>query len=171
MKLKEVVEKASKQQRLDFKIVKELFDSKNYILLIEENDYENANQSLEFICKKHRNKGKQYTTYNNAKFNKHVCDYCAGEEVSKRQRFPFRFIEILFNSRNLILLDNDYISTSTPMKCICIYHPNKIQYIRPANLIQHQGCRYCGIEKRTGKGSGKWNPNLTNDSSPVPTSS
>lgn len=68
-------EKISEKLREDFSVVKKAFEDRNLILLT--NNYINGDQSLEFICKKHKSKGIQITTYGSLKTSIFGCKYCA----------------------------------------------------------------------------------------------
>jgi len=164
MQIKEFAEKCVQSQRLDFNIIIELFKNKNYELLTTENEYKNAStKNLKYICNKHKSKGIQETSYHSAELNKDNCEYCAGEKQSKRQKLPLTYVESIYLSNDLILLEYDYKKSSIPMKCYCINHPDKIQSIRLANLLNGQGCKYCGIEKRSRENHPNWNQNKTDE--------
>lgn len=59
-------------------------------------------------------------------------------------------VKALFDSRDYILLDEEYKDAHTKMKYICTKHPDFIQEIRYNGLQQGKGCIYCaGKAKHT----------------------
>lgn len=59
-------------------------------------------------------------------------------------------VKSLFESKEYILLETEYINALTKMKYICKKHPNIIQSIRYNSLQQGKGCPYCvGKAKHT----------------------
>lgn len=74
----------SEGQRHNYKKVKGLFEKNNLILITKY--YKNNNQTLKFICKNHKEKGIQTTTYNNLLKKKiKGCVYCSYDNQTSKE--------------------------------------------------------------------------------------
>ena len=121
-----------------------LFNSYNYELISTE--YINAKSGLEYVCNKHKDKGIQKVRYGNLK-NGFGCKYCGREKQMEKRRSSFDEVKELFAKHDMILLDQEYINSQTPLMYICTHHKEKgIQWMTASNAhVQH--CPYCNISK------------------------
>lgn len=148
------IEKMINKNKKSYEEVKELFKSKNLILLTD--NYESANQLLEFICGNHKDKGVQKIRYR-AVADGQGCKYCGYERISNKMKHNYDFVKSEFEKRNYILLDKEYRGTKNKLKYICKKHPNEIQEIEFRALYnQNQGCKFCALEKVSGENSVHW---------------
>jgi hypothetical protein len=142
------------KNRLSYEDVNNIFKARGLILLSQ--DYNGADDLLDFICPKHTEKGIQQIRYR-AIYDGQGCKYCGHEKISKALKFDFDFIKQVFEENDLILLDKNYVDSRTPLSYICKFHPNEIQTIEFRALYnQNQGCRFCFIERNAGENSVHW---------------
>lgn len=114
--------------------VKDLFESKGYILL--DTEYIDAHTKLRYICKKHPDII-QSTRYNSLQQGK-GCPYCVG-----KAKHTFEEVKNYFESCGYTLLEDTYINANTRMKYQCPHHPTKELYIRYSDLRHGVRCPYC----------------------------
>lgn len=127
--------------------IKKQFDNRGYILLSKE--YINQKQYMEFICKKHENKGTQKIKYANFKYKNNGCHFCAKEKRQKEQRYSIEHIKELVENKGLEFVDILYFTdthrTSSIIKFICPKH--RYVGVQQATLYQIKnglhGCNYC----------------------------
>jgi hypothetical protein len=85
--LDSVKQNVSKALRIDIKIVIDLFDKKGLdIVDIDNFKYINESQHVAFICRKHKEKGIQYTNYYNLNQNSGNacgCKFCKYDKISR----------------------------------------------------------------------------------------
>ncbi len=81
-------ETLSQMFREDFEVVKNAFEIKNLTLLTD--NYINSDQSLEYICNKHINKGIQTITYDSLKGSIFGCKYCVIENMSGENNWNWK---------------------------------------------------------------------------------
>lgn len=135
---------ADDSQKPKWNDIVSLFDERGYILL--SNEYKNAKEKLEYICPEHREYGSQYITYNNLKQG-FGCKYCGIEKVANSKRLSFDQAKEIFAKHNMILLDQEYKNSNTPMKYVCEYHKEfGIQYMALSNAYK-QHCPHCNTIK------------------------
>lgn len=121
-----------------------LFDQRGYILLA--NEYVSAKSKLEYVCPEHQEYGSQYITYNNLKQG-FGCKYCGIERVANCRRLPFDKAKEIFAKHDMILLDQEYTNSNTPMKYICKHHEEfGVQYMALSNAWK-QHCPHCNTIK------------------------
>lgn len=131
-------------QRPKWEDVISLFDECGYTLLSDK--YINAKAKLEYICPKHKEHGSQFITYNNLKQG-FGCKYCGRERTAGSKRLTFDEVKAIFDKHDMILLDQEYVNTSIPMKYICKHHPEfGVQYMATSNAYK-QHCPHCNIIK------------------------
>lgn len=124
------------------------FKDKEYILISDQ--YINAKTKLEYICPKHKEYGSQYITYNNLK-NGFGCKYCGDERTANCKRSSFEEVSKIFEQNDMILLEQEYKNSSTPLAYICKNHPEYgIQYKTAINA-RRQHCPYCYVIKGENK--------------------
>lgn len=128
-----------------FDDVKELFDRRGYILLTNEKLM--AKEKYKYICPRHTNRGTQEITYNNLK-NGHGCRYCGFERTAEAKKPNISDIKSLFLERGMVVVDDVYVDSHTPIKYICQKHPEcGIQKIAYTNFLAGQGCPHCSMSK------------------------
>lgn len=67
----------------------------------------------------------------------HCCNTC-------RKEIEYEFIKQEFLKKDYILISQEFIKSSSPLKYICPMHPNKIQQISYNRFSNGQGCFDCG---------------------------
>jgi hypothetical protein len=140
-------ETMSAQKRLDFSIVKSLFDEKGLTLLSKESEYINNMTKLSFICPNHP-ETIQYVAYSSLQVMKYCCTLCSLEGRASTRRLEYDYVKLEFEKRNYTLLDHEYINADTKMRYICALHPDHIQSVAYYSLKSgNGGCKYCGAEK------------------------
>lgn len=131
---------AKEIQKPRWEDIKQLFEESGYILLSKE--YTNAKTKLEYICPSHQEYGPQYITYNNLKYGC-GCKYCGIEKTSDSKRLSFDEAKAVFARHDMILLDQEYKNTNTPLKYICKHHEEfGVQYMSLSNAYK-QHCPHC----------------------------
>lgn len=124
-------------QKLSFKTVKNLFESRGYELL--ETEYINAKTPMRYICPKHRDKGVQTITVDKLKYGGHGCKYCG-----KSVRLTFDEVKRNFEECGYELLETEYVNANTPMRYICKKHKDKGVQTTTAGRLRAGGrCMYC----------------------------
>ena len=135
---------ADDAQKPKWEDIIQLFNDRGYILLSTE--YINAKTKLEYVCPKHKEYGSQYITYNNLKQG-FGCKHCGTEKVADSRRLSFEQVKEVFAKHDMILLDQEYKNSNTPMKYICKHHEEfGVQYMALSNAYK-QHCPYCNINK------------------------
>lgn len=121
-----------------------LFESKGYKLISTE--YINAKTKLDYICNAHVDKGIQSITYGNLK-NRFGCKYCGRDRTTEVRKISFDEAKEVFLNHDMILLDQPYYNSHTPLKYICKHHKDKgIQQMALTNAYK-QYCPFCSIKK------------------------
>ena len=154
MKTNKSKEIFSSNNRIDFKIIQELFNNKNLTLLSKKEDYINNKSILKFICNNHRDKGVQETTFNNIKRIKSCCQYGGIELTANNKRLDGKLVYNEFIKNGLIpkFKSNDYIKNDQQLPFICKKHIDKgVQYRQYNNLKYSTGCIYCARERASNK--------------------
>jgi hypothetical protein len=139
---------ANNDQKPKWSDIVALFQEKEYILISDE--YISAKTKLEYICSKHKEHGSQYITYNNIKCG-FGCKYCGIERVADSKRLSFEEAKLVFDAHDMILLDQEYKNTETPLKYICKHHTEiGVQYMSLSNA-RKQHCPHCNLIKGENK--------------------
>jgi len=130
--------------KIDFSNIKNKFEDRNYILLTEEKDYKNANDTkLNYICPEgHRG----YIKWRDFKQGC-GCPFCAKNKIN------FSDIKKEFEKRNYILLseEKDYKKNNQKLKYICPEgHEGSISW---NSFQQNHNCFICWKQKMKGKNS------------------
>lgn len=134
------LESTSEKKRLSYDIVKQEFEKKGYVLL--EENYKNNKQMLRYLCPEHPDK-ENYIAYSDLQQG-HGCSYCVG-----LKKFTFEEAKHEFESNNFTILDDEYINSSTPVKCYCNFHQEYIQFKTLQQFRHGYGCIYCMGKKAT----------------------
>jgi hypothetical protein len=144
---------------LDQEFVKKEFNKRGYEIL---DRYKNNRTKISFRCSKHLDQIQQIT-YNSFQRGS-GCKICGREKIKiSKIKHSLEQVAHDFTKMGFTLLEEKYESIERPMKCICNHHPNIIQMKTYDSIYLRHGCKYCAIEKRTGKGHPRWNPNLTDE--------
>ena len=131
-----------KNERPSIEELEKEFLNRGYILLTKK--YHTAKTKLNYICIKHQNHGAQSITYDNFKSG-YGCRYCGNESVGIKKRKKFSEVKQVFASKNLLLLDQEYVNSHIPLKYICNKHPEVgIQQMSYTNARLCNGCPHCG---------------------------
>lgn len=117
--------------------------------------YFNYNTPICINCPKH---GIDYTTVHRLKKG-HACKKCSYEKIGADKVTPYEQVKKEFDNRNYILIDTEYTHGKIPLRYICKKHIDKgIQKICRNNLINGEGCWYCGHERSNASKIGELNP-------------
>jgi hypothetical protein len=152
--------------------VHNFFNEKGYILLSKV--YVNNKGHLEYLCPRHKEKGSLFITLNSL-LRGCGCRWCGYENGAKSQsiamkkryetedqhnKLDIQHAQTLFSSRSLNLISTEYLGVMEPLEFSCNKHLDKPnQFVRPNDLKKPSvkyGCRWCGIEARSGKRSYLW---------------
>lgn len=66
-------------------------------------------------------------------------------------KITYEKVKEVFDKKQYVLLEKEYINAFTPMRYICKKHPKIIQTINWNKLQQGRGCRECGYENVSNK--------------------
>jgi hypothetical protein len=142
------------------------FEKRGYLLF--ESEYVNDQHKLRYICLKHDHEIQQIRI---DKFRAGKgCRFCSKENRKKqdnsnnKRRIPFEKIYNDFKELGYIIQDSEdkYINQRTKLKCICLRHPNEMQYITHLSVQRgHRACKNCISEKRSGSNSPTWKGGVT----------
>jgi hypothetical protein len=136
-----------KKKKYTIEFIKEEFSKSGLQLLTTE--YKNQRQKLEFTCSNHIDKGILSISWDAFINQNQGCRYCSLEKQADQRRHDYSFVKSIFESRNLILLEDIYINAHTKMKYICNIHNDKIQEIDFKQLYHKgQGCRDCSSKRK-----------------------
>jgi len=144
-------EKILKKLRKNFEEIKTEFENRNYILLTKENEYKNAHQKLNYICKKCDH---EHSIRWSELQQKQGCPYCT------KKKIDFSDIKKEFERRNYKLLtkENEYKNNKTKLNYIC--SNGHKGFMNWHNFHQGHSCSICGKEIQSEKMKGK-NSKLT----------
>lgn len=140
------------QQRIPYEEVKKEFRKRGYILI--DSRYSNARKPLNFICDKHPDKN--LTIRLNDLKDGGGCRYCTfdgmkvGLDEARRR----------FSEHGYLLLEDEYINSTTLMRYKCPKHPDTETRISLSDITQGHGCKLCAIEASRGKLSVHYNHEL-----------
>lgn len=135
--------------------VRSTIEKKGFELVSTE--YINNKSKIALKCPEH---GLFETTYDSFTRQKYGCVKCATKINSEMQRTPFDEIKEEYLSNGFVLIDDKFVNWDTPMKCICLNHPDKITYITRGN-IRKGGCSQCRIDKMSGENCHLWRGGIT----------
>ena len=130
--------------------VKSEFESRGYELLSKE--YRGLNYKLDYICKKHRDKGIMQIDFRHFHERRQGCKSCAKEKINTK-RVPDSEIIQLCDKHNFEFIKSSAENQQTMVYYICNNHREKgIQKINVSSLKRKKkiGCNYClSIVKKT----------------------
>lgn len=122
-----------------YSFVKRAFEERDYILLDEV--YVNSKTPLKFECKKHQG------TINSIRFNDlqrgQGCRRCGIEKRAESRRTPIEVVIYDFKERGYTLLGHDYKNANSRLRYRCEKHPEKVLFMRYADLVNGARCPYC----------------------------
>lgn len=146
-------QKLAFKKRRTIEEVSRKFEERGYTLL--EKEYRNDTQKLRFKCPKHPEK-QTYITFQNLRDGA-GCSYCKRDALrEKNLKHNIETVKKEFSKRGYVLLDDVYITNMNPVNYICLKHPNKVRKITFNSFQSGQGCRECGVEKRSGGNAYNW---------------
>lgn len=97
---------------------------------------------MEYICKKHQNKGVQKITYDHFHNRNQGCKYCGIEHVNTFDKHnkttENEIISFLEQYDNIQYCGMEFINGRCYVKYICMKHPNAHIQIRPKNAIMRR---------------------------------
>lgn len=122
--------------------VRQEFDLRGYDLISTE--YRGANYKLEYICRKHQDKGILTIDFKHFHDRGQGCRYCALEKPSSRRISDSKIIE-LCKKHGFTFIKSDSDKQHTVVYFICNKHKEKgIQKMNVVGLKKKRiGCRYC----------------------------
>lgn len=127
-------------QKMPYDIVKQEFEKVGYELLIEEKDYKNALQKLDYICPIH---GKRQISFGHLTEGKR-CAECSKKITSEKARLTVEKVNYELDRRGFIWLDRKYERNTTPLKLSCKKHNDKIFYITYTHIVNAKTkCPFC----------------------------
>lgn len=130
---------ASRRKELSEFNGKELAESKGFIYV--DTIRKDSKVYVRFICPKHKEYGVQEMWYFNMKRDIKGCQHCIGRNDSEEHVLE----EMRLANPNMILLE-PYKGRTVGVKMLCTNH-NVETFNTPSNIINGQGCYYCGVEK------------------------
>lgn len=145
--VKEIKDKISNSQKMDFNIINKEFENHNFKLITKKEDYKNAKQKLEYTCNEHPEEGIQHINYDNLKQGDIGCKGCL---LNKNIEKAVEYYSKICNERDMKLIN---IERDENRKYVIYYICNKhksegVNHISASNLMSGQGCRFCGITTR-----------------------
>lgn len=135
------IERSAKKNTkiLDIDYYKKLCNSHNFKYVKVKRIKENI--SIEFICNRHPEMGKQFMTVYNMQRNRKGCKYCSGKDIPKW----YYYKKIEENNPNIELLE-DFQDYNTKVRCMCKIH--KIELHKSVkSIIRGRGCDLCRNQK------------------------
>lgn len=135
-------------------IKSEIESNNNNVILISEEYTSYASIDLKCYCKIHD----EYFITSYSTLKKGVgCPKCARANTENAHRLEYDFVktEIERKHPDIELLETEYISCGTKMKCRCKIH-DEIFYAAWNTLNIGHSCPRCGIEKNSGENAWNW---------------
>lgn len=132
-------------QRPHWSDIESLFRENDYDLISDK--YINAKTKLDYICKKHPDRGVQSITYGNLRYG-FGCRYCGFESTASHRRLSYSQVKDIFARHDMELLDGQqYSNTSDCMAYICVHHREfGVQYMTVSNAYKNR-CPHCKKSK------------------------
>jgi hypothetical protein len=151
--------RATKGYKYSHEYVNELCEKMGFILISKE--IKSVDDNLEVICKKHPNIIQRKRLYLLLKGK--GCNICAREQNGLNKMYTYEYVKEAFEKRGYILISDKYEGIYKKLKYICPRHPDEELQISLGELHNGHGCKYCGIEKNSGKTHYLYNPDLTDE--------
>lgn len=135
--------------------VRKEFEDKGYILISTESDYKNVNSKLQYVCKKHKDKGIQYTDFTHLHHHGKGCKYCGREKsgLSRRVEINYEEHKKLAESKGFTYITTRRDNGKQVIDFICNNHKELgVQTMTKYNMMRPiKGCKYC-----SGKNLPEW---------------
>ena len=74
-----------------FDFVKKEFENRGYILLSDENEFQNTKSKLRYICTRHKNEGEQTIDFSHLYNSNRGCYYCGRERTESSRRIDIDY--------------------------------------------------------------------------------
>lgn len=136
------------------KEIKNYCEYKDYILLTP--NIRRCFDKFEYVCKKHEDKGSQYSNYDQMINSNRGCYYCGVERRGESQRLDESVYKKATEDKGFVYVGCNYNNEYSKYKkvnieYICPHHKSKgIQTIKYSNLLKSNGrCWYCAGHDRT----------------------
>lgn len=147
-------EKLSQIHRHDIEFVEEYFEKKGYKLL--DKNYINSRTPLKFLCPRHPDSDTKITL--SSLMKGYGCRMCGKE---REPIITFEDINKDFNKKGYVLLEDSYKGYVEKHRYMCKLHPHRETSITISDLRAGYGCKYCSIDRRTGKNNVNWEGGTT----------
>lgn len=153
---KESMKANDEKRKNTYKKLLESANKKGYILLPF--IYQNSNQEIMFLCKKHTDKGIQISRAETLYSSNHNCYFCSCETKRNRQVFDINKVkDIIHNIGDGELISNEYINAGTrnlKITCKLCHKP----FMTSLNKYQcgHRVCSDCRKKLSFGSTSPHW---------------
>lgn len=125
--------------------VKQEFDERGYDLISTE--YHKVDEKLDYICRKHRDKGIQKISFSKFHSSHHGCYYCGRERTENAHKIEIdkESDKTLCESRNFTYIDSRKENGIFVIDFICNNHIELgVQTMRRNNMKREiKGCKYC----------------------------
>ncbi len=139
--------------KYSYEFVKKEFENRGYELVSD--NYVNVTSKLQYICKKHCDKGIQEISFSKFHGSKQGCYYCGREktEASRRTTLNKEADKELCEKHNFTYVDTKVENHAIVIYFICNHHQELgIQKMRQTNMRRGiKGCQYC-----SGKNLPEW---------------
>ena len=143
-----IKDEQQKKLRMPYNILKSKIEEMGYELLTTEKDYIKAGMKCLIKC----DKGHIREQIPLDLLKGHKCKICATKEVTDKQKYSLEDVKILLESKNLILLSNEYNGIGKPIKVQC-KKCKHVFYPRLGNILRGSGCPQCFDNEVRGKSS------------------
>ena len=131
--------------KYDYSYVKKVFDSRGYDLISEK--YVNVSEKLEYVCRKHLEKGLQKISFSKLNSSGQGCYYCGREKTIKARMIEFdkNSDKMLCEKHNFSYIDTVRKNSKIYIKFVCNNHKDLgIQLMTKKNMERDiYGCKYC----------------------------
>lgn len=132
-------------KRYTYEEVKEEFDNRGYDLISTK--YKNCSTKLDYICRRHKDKGVQQITFTKFYHSGQGCYYCGRERTEEAHRTPLNIPEDkeLCLKNNFTYISSKKINGIYYISFICNKHKDLgMQSMRKNNIKRGiKGCKYC----------------------------
>lgn len=134
------------KQKYTYEDVLKSFEERDYILLTPKEEYKGVTQKLQYICKKHKDKGILEISYSKL-INGRGCTHCGRERTVSARTKPFDYDEAveLCSSLDFEFVDIKRENSILYIYFICNKHRDLgVQRMRRGNMKRDiKGCQYC----------------------------